>query len=146
MAHVAGGEDSRNARLQKERIALERPRPIPLRDEIEDVSPGTNVATLVANHRGRKPRCLRVGADEHEQRLRCCASTRAALTVLDDDRFEMLGSFERDDLAHSFDLNVRLPRELLDQVMRHAGRERRSANEDRESKGLAFSAFEICCE
>ena len=61
-AHVAARKDARNARLEKVGIAVERPAP-----GCAHVGTSEHVTAAVERDLGRKPRRLRVGADEDEQ-------------------------------------------------------------------------------
>ena len=62
MAHVAGGEDARQARLEQERVAVE----VPAQLRRPDVGPGQDEAAVVAGDHPLQPRGARLLADEHE--------------------------------------------------------------------------------
>ena len=78
VTYVPGCEDPRDARLEQKRIALTRPscrRALP--QQIHHVATRADVAPLIPNHIGGKPRRLGVCADEDEKRV-----TRAPLPLL----------------------------------------------------------------
>src|SRR6478609_9419945 len=117
VANVTRREDAGHARLEQEWIARARPATLLRRDEIEDVAAGADVAAVVADDGFRQPGRLGIRADEYEQRIRLATLLFAGLAVLDDDRLEMISTFELDHLPAQQDLDVRLRVELFDQVV-----------------------------
>src|SRR5437763_4147280 len=67
VAHISGGEDAGDAGLQKERIALKRPALWRL-SLMHQVGAGENEALLVTLHHTLEPTCMRLRANEDEQR------------------------------------------------------------------------------
>ena len=67
--HISGGEDTRDTGLQEERLAVKRPKSwwLPF---VHQVGAGENEALLVTHHRALQPTCIRLRANEDEQRGR----------------------------------------------------------------------------
>ena len=100
------------------------------------VAAGAHVAPLVANHVRRQPRRLGVRADEHEQRIalgRRCAPRVAVSTI---DRLELLAPSTATTWRASRSSTFAFVGKLVDQVLRHARRERRAAHEHRHRLGV----------
>src|SRR5262249_13597369 len=113
-AHVSTGEDPRPARLEKVRVALERPAAVGHRRAGEDV------AVSVERDLGRQPARLGVGSDEDEQAAGADPGRAAARRVADVEGFERAFAVRRDYLCAVAHVDVRTGRELIDEIARHA--------------------------
>src|SRR6266508_708025 len=120
VAHVARSEDAREAGLQPERRALERPAGWRLAGT-EQVTAGHDVAAVVTLDDAVQPPGVRLGADQHEQRRRGHRLGGAVLPVDQRDAFQPPPPVPVDHLGAQADRDVRGRLDLLDQVVRHAG-------------------------
>jgi hypothetical protein len=107
-------------------VALERPGTAPAL--LEHGGAGEHVAPAVAQHLGRQPVGAGRGADEHEEPVARLLGRGIRRSIAHDDALEHAVAAAADDLgarAHRDALRV----QLVDQVLRHAGGERRAAHE-----------------
>src|SRR4051812_7417709 len=122
VTNVAGREDAGDAGLLKIGIALEWPGGRrTLVQQIDDVAAGTDVAPLIPDHRGRQPTGLRLPSDQHEERI---ARPPLPVTLVGRhlDRLKAILALHAGDFDTGLHPDVVLPVDLIEEVLRHAGR------------------------
>jgi len=136
LAHVAGGEDAGDARLQQERVARQLPalRPLAVDDQVR---PGQDEADAVALHDAGHALAVGHGADEQEEGRRVNAVLLARFVILDGDPLQPIGAMHRLDRVARQHLDVVGGGDLVNEILRHALAERRGADEHRDLAGVA---------
>ena len=125
MSDVSNGKNSGNVRLQQEGIALESPSFWPLAVP-EQIGAGADESTFIAFDYVAQPVCARQRADKDEQRLGRDGLALARLAVTDHDAREAGLATGLHNLAVRAYHDVGLFLDLVDEVLRHAGGERRA--------------------
>ena len=133
MADVAGHEHAGHARLEEERVALERP---PVEVAAAEVRPGADEPALVAGDRGRQPVGVRRRADEHEEVAAVDGLRRARLAVDEADALEVAVALAGLDLGVEPDVDPLVGLDPVDEVLAHALGEVVAADEHGHAVGV----------
>src|ERR1700691_1464735 len=111
VTNVAGAKYARKARFQRKRLSIKRPR--------GQVSSGVNITFGITLQGGWEPGCVRGRADHQQQRIGSARSGNS-FTSGGYNLLQSLSTKHFCDFCPRFDANVALPRDLRDQVLRHA--------------------------
>src|ERR1700677_1525820 len=130
-ADIADGEDARPIGLQRQGHRSVRTAGCGQR-----TGPGPNESVVVKVNQAAQPVCARYSPDEDEERARRKDAPRAGRAVGDGDRLKHLVAVQFPHLAVQHDVNVREPRDLIDEVARHVLAQVVLADYERDAGGV----------
>ena len=112
--------------------------PVPLRTAGcgQRTGPGPDEAVVVKVNQAAQPVCARYSPDEDEERARRKDAPRAGTAADDGDRLQRLVAVQLPHLAVRHDLDVREPRDLVDEVARHVLAQVVLADDERDAGGV----------